>query len=94
MIMFIEYDKMCKNPEKMMRDVYNFLEKPYYPHDFTNLNYSNKQFDLNCNARDLHTVKKTVKYTPQSYILPQEIVKEYSSKKFEFWKDHKNLNYE
>jgi len=58
MIHFIEYENLCKEPEKTMKEVYKFLEKPYYSHDFENVEYSNENFDKVCNLKDLHTVRK------------------------------------
>lgn len=87
MIYFIEYDSLCKDPETTMRSVYNFLEKPYYCHDFKNIEYSNESFDLACNLKDLHTVKKKVEYNPPKNILPLEIVRKYKEMNMEFWRD-------
>jgi len=90
MIYFIEYENLCKEPEKTMRGVYEFLEKPYYSHDFENVEYSNENFDRACNLKDLHTVKRKVEYKPPRCILPPEIVKKYKELNMEFWrKDYK-----
>lgn len=90
MIMLIEYENLCKTPEKIMRKVYEFLEKPYYSHDFENVEYSNENFDKSCNLKDLHTVKKKVEYNPPRCILPPEIVQKYKEMNMEFWrKGHK-----
>jgi sulfotransferase len=86
MIYFVEYENLCKNPEKEMRTIYEFLEKPYYSHDFENVEYSNENFDRSCNLKDLHTVKKKVEYNPPRCILPPEIVKKYTEMNMEFWK--------
>jgi len=86
MIHFIEYENLCKEPEKTMRGVYEFLEKPYYSHDFENLEYSNENFDRACNLKDLHTVKRRVEYKPPRIILPPEIVQKYSEMNMEFWR--------
>jgi sulfotransferase len=85
-IHFIEYENLCKEPEKTIRGVYEFLEKPHYSHDFENVEYSNENFDKACNIKDLHTVKKRVEYNPPRCILPPEIVKKYSKMNMEFWK--------
>jgi sulfotransferase len=69
-----------------MREIYNFLEKPYYHHDFNNINYSNENFDRFCNLKDLHTVRKKIEYKPQKWIIPPEIVKKYQKFNMEFWK--------
>jgi sulfotransferase len=87
MIHFVEYDKLCKNPEKEIKLVYKFLDKPYYEnHDFENLEYSNENFDISCNLKDLHTVRKKITYKEQKRILPPEIWERYQSMNMEFWK--------
>lgn len=87
MIMLIEYENLCKEPEKTMRKVYEFLNRPYYSHDFENVDYSNENFDKACNLKDLHTVKRKVEYNPPRCILPPEIVKKYTEMNMEFWKE-------
>ena len=87
MIMLIDYENLCKTPEKIMRKVYEFLERPYYSHDFENVEYSNENFDKACNLKDLHTVKKKVEYNPPRCILPPEIVQKYNEMNMEFWKE-------
>jgi len=86
-IMFVEYENLCKYPEKTMKEIYNFLEKPYYEHDFKNVEYSNETFDKTCNLKDLHTVKRKVEYNPPKNIFPPEIVKKYKEMGMEFWRD-------
>ena len=87
MIHFIEYENLCKEPKKTIRGVYEFLEKPYYSHDFENVEYSNENFDKSCNLKDLHTVKRKVEYNPPRCILPPEIAQKYNEMNMEFWKE-------
>ena len=87
-MMLIEYENLCKEPEKTMRGVYEFLEKPYYSHDFENVEYSNENFDNACNLKGLHAVKRRVEYKPPRCILPPEIVKKYSEMNMEFWREN------
>ena len=94
MIHFIEYDNLCKEPEKTMRKVYKFLEKQYYPHDFENVEYSNENFDRACNLKDLHTVKKKVEYKPPRCVLPIDIADKYTKMNMEFWKNEYISNIE
>jgi len=90
MIMLIGYEDLCKEPEKTMKKVYEFLEKPYFDHDFDNVEYSNETYDKAINAKGLHTVKRRVEYNPPKIILPPEIVEKYKNLNMEFWrKDHK-----
>jgi sulfotransferase len=86
MIYFVEYENLCKNPEKEMRTIYEFLEKPYYAHDFENVEYSNENFDRSCNLKDLHTVRKRVEYKEQKKVLPPEVWEKYETMNMEFWK--------
>jgi sulfotransferase len=87
MIYFIEYEDLCKSPEKTMKKVYEFLEQPYFTHDFENLNYSNDDFDRLSNLKNFHTVKKKVEYYPPKNVLPPEIIQKYKDINFEFWKN-------
>ena len=84
MIKLIEYEDLCKYPEKTMRSIYEFIDKPYYDHDFDNVEYSNENFDLSCNLKDLHTVKRKVEWIERRSILPQDVWEKYSS--MEFWR--------
>ena len=86
MIYFVEYENLCKNPQKETRTIYEFLEKPYYAHDFENVEYSNENFDRSCNLKDLHTVRKRVEYKEQKKVLPPEVWEKYASMNMEFWK--------
>lgn len=88
MIHLIEYENLCKNPEKTIKDIYEFLELPYYSHDFNNIEYSNENFDKVCNLKDLHTVKRKVEYNPPRCVLPSEIVKKYQEMNMEFWRSN------
>ena len=92
MIMLINYENLCKTPEKTMREVYEFLERPYYSHDFENVEYSNENFDKSCNLKDLHTVKRKVEYNPPRCILPPEIIKKYTEMNMEFWKESHKID--
>jgi sulfotransferase len=93
MIMIIEYEDLCKTPEKIMKKIYEFLEKPYYfQHDFENLEYSNKNFDMTCNLKNLHTIKRKIEYLSPKYIIPIEIIKKYKEMKMEFWKQKQNFD--
>lgn len=92
MIHLIEYENLCKDPEKTMRGIYEFLEKPYYSHDFDNVEYSNETFDKSSNLKGLHTVKKRVEYKPPRCVLPPEIVKKYQELNMEFWREEHKPN--
>ncbi|NDB29295.1 sulfotransferase [archaeon] len=93
MIHFIEYEDLCNEPEKSMREVYKFLDMPYYNHDFDHVTYSNEEYDKACNLKGLHTVRNKVEYKPPRIILPPEIVEEYGRRNIEFWRDMIDSSY-
>ena len=90
MIHFVEYENLCKNPEKEIKNIYDFLEKPLYSHDFENVEYSNENYDKHCNLKDLHTIRKKVEYKEPKKVLPPEVWEKYESMNMEFWKKDYN----
>jgi len=84
MIFLVEYEGLCKNPEDTMRKIYAFIGKPYFEHDFNNVEYENEIFDRSLNMKDLHTVRKKVTWQERPSILPKSVFEKYSGK--EFWR--------
>jgi len=84
MIMLVEYESLCKQPESVMRKLYNFINKPYYDHDFKNVEYDNEVYDRGLNMKSLHTVRKEVTWQERPSILPKSVWEKYSGK--EFWR--------
>jgi sulfotransferase len=83
MVMLIEYNELSKNPEKIMRAVYNFIDEPYYEHDFNDVERSWEGYDAEIGIR-LHDIKKKVEYTPRNFILPPDILQKYAN--MEVWR--------
>jgi len=84
-LLLIDYDLLTQYPEKAMVLVYEFLGLAPYTHDFENVSYESGEFDANLGVKDLHTVKKKVKFTPRRSILPPDLFKKYSD--MAFWLD-------
>jgi sulfotransferase len=84
MIMLMEYESLCKKPESVMREIYDFIGKPYFNHDFKNVEYENEVFDKALNLKSLHTVKKEITWEKRTSILPKSVWEKYSGK--EFWR--------
>ena len=85
---FIKYDDLVQNPEEEINKVYTFLNIPYYPHQFTNL----QQIDINGMSYDdtilgnnMHTIRTNeIKkaYNPYIEKIPQRIREKYEHIKF------------
>ena len=88
MAVFVKYDDLVINPEKELRKVYNFLNLPYYPHTFTNLNQlvvNGIQYDDSIVGKNMHTIRtKKIMKVENEYRnkIPERFVKEYGHIRF------------
>jgi len=87
MIFLMEYEGLCKDPEGTMRKIYDFIGKPYFEHDYLNVEYENEVYDNALNMKSLHTVRGEVKWQERVSILPKSIWDKYAGK--EFWRKPK-----
>jgi sulfotransferase len=83
MIMLVDYDLLCKNPQGMLKSIYNFLDEPYHEHDFQNVEASWDEYDQEIGL-DLHRVRHRVEPRIRECILPPDLVHKYSN--LEVWK--------
>lgn len=83
-LFLIEYDKLCKNPEAVLRALYAFIGEPFFKHDFNNVEGSWDEYDSEIGI-SLHTVRKQVSYTPRKTIIPPDIAMKYSN--MEVWRE-------
>jgi sulfotransferase len=58
---FIDFDKFTSTPKNVMKNVYDFLEEPYYDHDFNNIAQYTKENDAEHGFTDLHTIRPEIK---------------------------------
>lgn len=84
-IRVVEYNQLCKKPKETMQKIYQFIDKPYFEHDFDNVEYENEPFDRTCNMKDLHTIKRKVEWVERKFILPDYVLEQYGNK--EFWRE-------
>ena len=57
---FVEYTKLTSNPKSVIEDVYDFLEKPYFNHDFNNVQQYTIENDAEHGFTDLHTIRPVI----------------------------------
>jgi sulfotransferase len=74
-LMLVRYETMVKEPQEVMRQVYQFLELPYYEHDFNKLNHSAPATDDRLGTPGLHDVRPVLSYTPRASVLPPDLWK-------------------
>jgi sulfotransferase len=86
MLCIINYETLTKNPLETMKIVYNFLEEPWFEHDFDNVETRYDEFDTQANIKGLHTTRKKVEYLPRRPVLPEDLWIQYSNS--DFWKQN------
>lgn len=61
---FVNYEDLTRNPEFAMKKVYDFLGKPYYNHNFNNVQQYTKENDAEHGFTDLHTIRPNIQPQP------------------------------
>ena len=84
---FIKYNDLVQNPKEEINKVYNFLNIPYYLHQFTNLqqiNINGIPYDDTIVGNNMHKIKKEIKkeYNPYIEKIPQRIKDKYGHIRF------------
>ena len=77
---FIRYNDMVANPEKVFKELYKFLDEPYYPHQFQNLkqiSINDIEYDDTVIGKNMHIIRPTVKKETNNYIVPKSIREKY-----------------
>lgn len=84
MIMLVEYEQLCKHPERTMKAIYKFIGQEYYAHDFNDVASSYDEFDEDVNLQGLHTTRQKVEWIERTSILPPDIIQHV--KNMEVWR--------
>lgn len=95
-LFYLEYDHLVRQPEQIMKQVYQFLGEPYFNHDFDNVEDSYDEFDSQAKIEGLHSVRKKIEYFPRQTILPDDLWRQYENQsywKFNFESIRRNLNW-
>lgn len=85
-LLLVDYNDLVNTPEKIMTQIYDFLEIDHYSHDFNNVENHHQEQDQTWNLKDMHYVRKKVekKSLRPEDVLPPEIINKYN--KLEYWK--------
>jgi sulfotransferase len=83
MAVFIKYDDLVQNPERELRKVYQFLNLPYFPHYFINLEQimvNGISYDDSIVGKNMHNIRtEKIMKVENEYRnkIPEKFVKEY-----------------
>lgn len=85
---FVEYSDLMSNPQETMQRLYDFLEEPYFEHDFENIQNIHREDDARIyGLADMHEVRSQLGKTsadPAS-VLSQAVLQ--SCENTAFWRD-------
>ena len=59
-ILFVKYEDLCLYPDLVMRKIYEYLDIPYFQHDFENIEQITKEDDEVYGMFGDHKIKKTL----------------------------------
>ena len=66
--LFVRYEDLIKHPDKIMPQVYKYLELPEFSHDFDNVEQATQEDDVVYGmAPGLHKIQPKVEYTTPDY---------------------------
>ena len=82
-LFFIEYDTLCKNTDAVISALYNFIDEPYFAHDYNNIKSDWDEYDKEIGV-PMHKLKSRIEYMERKYIIPPDIIQKYSN--MEVWR--------
>jgi sulfotransferase len=83
-LMLIEYEYLAKYPDQILKSLYNFIDEPYFEHDFNNVISEYDEYDEDANIIGLHKIRKEIKFIERPTILPPDIWQTFSN--LEVWR--------
>mgnify|MGYP006305907507 FL=1 len=78
----VSYEALTDDPERTMRAVYDHLGEAWFPHDFDDVEYEARDFDLALGTPDLHTVRRKVAWIERESVLPPDVFGRFANDAF------------
>lgn len=78
-VCLVEYNDIIKDPEKTMHKIYNFIELPYYKHDFNNIIKVENGKENIKHPKNMHEIRKTLKKISKN---PKDVLSNYVISKY------------
>ncbi|GLQ98262.1 sulfotransferase family protein [Dyella mobilis] len=87
-LMLVQYDSLVKEPGLTLAAIYAFIGEPTFKHDFDNVEYDAREFDLRTGTPGLHDIKRRVAHEPRESVLPPDLFRRFENDSF--WKQAEN----
>jgi sulfotransferase len=87
-LLMLTYESLVRDPAAAVRAVYQFLDEPWFEHDFDHIEYNADEFDARVGMPGLHSVRPKVELIERQPTLPREIFGRFANEAF--WVDPKN----
>ncbi len=84
-LLIVDYDLMAAAPERVLRLVYEFIDEPWFAHDFDNVSYDAPEFDEALGLSGLHKVRPKIEVSSRRTVLPPDLFEKYAA--LSFWED-------
>jgi sulfotransferase len=81
-LIVINYDKLVREPEVVMRRLYEELQEPLFQHDFNHVVYDEPDYDAAVGMPGLHRVREKVEYQKREPCIPPDIFAKYADAGF------------
>jgi sulfotransferase len=84
-LLLVEYDFLVARPQDTMQLIYDFIDEPWFDHDFENVDYDSETFDMLLGMPGLHRVRRKVALQPRHSVLPPDLFEGLAARVF--WRD-------
>lgn len=84
-LLVVDYELLTSDPAQTLGLIYQFIDEPYFPHNFEQVEYDEPKFDCQLNTKGLHKVRPKVEFQPRRTILPPDLFERFNA--LSFWHD-------
>jgi sulfotransferase len=81
-LIVINYEKLVREPQLIMRRLYEELNEPLFQHDFNHVVYDEPDYDASMGMPGLHTVREKVEYQKREPCIPPDLFAKYADAQF------------
>jgi sulfotransferase len=86
-MLYVEYKRLVASPDKVLREIYDFLGRPFFTHSFSNIENTERENDIaTYGMPDMHEVRKQIS---RADINPKNVLSQYvldRCGKLDFWR--------